>query len=123
MATRLFDGQAALDQRQAAAAELADALERFSAKPPDLQEPKLPFVTEAIKQTRKVFQDDRDPAIRSAAALVLGRLHLAAHAVYKPDDNAKDNDDQEVSRDASRGQQRSQGAGGVPVAAARAPGL
>jgi tetratricopeptide (TPR) repeat protein len=90
LASRLFDGAAPAGQRKAAAAELAQALEAFSAKPPDLKEPKLPFITDAIRQARKTFKDDPDAEVRTAAAHVLGRLHLAAHAVYKPDDNAKD---------------------------------
>jgi tetratricopeptide (TPR) repeat protein len=87
---KLFDARANSDERKAAAAELGRALEAFAGRPPDLREPKLPFLTEAIRQARKTFQDDPDPAVRTAAAHALGRLHLAAHAVYKPDDNAKD---------------------------------
>ncbi|HKI34878.1 MAG TPA: multiheme c-type cytochrome [Gemmataceae bacterium] len=90
LTAHFFDPKAPADQRKAAAAELGPALEAFSAKSPDLKEPKLPFITDAIKQARKTFQDDPDAGVRTAAALVLGRLHLAAHAVYKPDDNAKD---------------------------------
>ena len=84
LSARFFDTKSA-----DAARELARALEAFAQKPPKLGEPKLPFVTDAIKQARKVFQDDPDSAHRAAAAHVLGRLHLVAHAVYRPDDLAK----------------------------------
>jgi tetratricopeptide (TPR) repeat protein len=90
LTAHFLDARASADQRRSAAAELGPALDAFAAKPPDLKEPKLPLITDAIRQARKTFKDDPDPGVRVAAAYVLGRLHLAAHAVYKPDDNAKD---------------------------------
>jgi tetratricopeptide (TPR) repeat protein len=90
LAEVFFDDKTPAGMRKTAAAELGRALEAFSAKPPNLKEPKLPFVLDSIRKARKVFKDDPDPEVRTAAAHVLGRLHLAAHAVYKPDDNAKD---------------------------------
>jgi tetratricopeptide (TPR) repeat protein len=89
-AAKVFDAKAPADERRAAAAKLGWALEALARKPPDLREPKLTLVSETIRAARQVFKDDPDEGVRTAAALVLSRLHLVAHAVYKPDDNAGD---------------------------------
>ncbi len=89
-AAQFFDPAAPRNERWKAGDNLAVGVEIFSARPPDLKQPKLPFLWDSIRQARKVFRDDPDPDMRETAAYVLGKLHLAAHAVYKPDDNAKD---------------------------------
>jgi tetratricopeptide (TPR) repeat protein len=76
--------------RKIGAGWLARELEELAARPPGLTEPKLPLVLDATRQVRKMYQDDPDAGMRAAAAYLLGKLHLVAHSVYKPDDNAKD---------------------------------
>jgi hypothetical protein len=90
LAKRFNDAAAPADARQAAAREFAAALEGWVGRPASLAEPKLPFVWENIREARKTFRDNPDPALRAAAAAVLARLHMVAHDVYRPDDNAKD---------------------------------
>jgi tetratricopeptide (TPR) repeat protein len=90
LARRFNDGAAPAAARQAAAREFAAALEGWVGRPATLAEPKLAFLWENIREARTTFRDNPDPALRTAAAAVLGRLHLAAHDVYRPDDNAKD---------------------------------
>jgi tetratricopeptide (TPR) repeat protein len=90
LTARALDGRATPEARKAAAAELARALEAFADKSPDVREPKLTYVWESIRAARKVFREEPDEGLRAAAALVLSRLHLVAHSVYKPDDNASD---------------------------------
>ncbi len=90
LAARFLNAKAPLSERTAAAHDLGRTLEAFAKKPAQLDEPKLPFVWDTIKQTRGVFREFPDVGVRTAAAHVLGRLHFVAHAVYKPDDNAKE---------------------------------
>lgn len=90
LAERFLNEKATSSQRVEAARELAGALEAFARKPAQLDEPKLPFAWDTIKQVRPIYRDHPDAGVRTAAALVLGKLHLVTHAVYKPDDNAKE---------------------------------
>jgi tetratricopeptide (TPR) repeat protein len=90
LAKRFNDVTATAEARQAAARDFAAALEGWVGRPASLAEPKLPLVWDNIREVRKTFRDNPDPALRAAAAAVLSRLHLVAHDVYRPDDNAKD---------------------------------
>ena len=90
LAGRFADAKAPASERVEAARGLARALEALAGKPARLGEPKLPFAWETIKQARAVFREHPDAGLRTAAAHLLGALHLVTHAVYKPDDNARE---------------------------------
>ena len=44
----------------------------------------------AIHECRAVYTQDDDAQCAGAAAQVLGHLYRQTHAIFKPDDNAKD---------------------------------
>jgi tetratricopeptide (TPR) repeat protein len=83
-------GTALKVQRLAAAAALCRAIPSFGQQPTTPDRPKLPVLLAAIHECRPVYAQDGDAQLRGAAAQVLGHLYRQTHAIFKPDDNAKD---------------------------------
>ena len=50
----------------------------------------MPVYLGLIRQCRPVYSSEVPDEVRAAAARVLGCLYRQTHALYKPDDNAKD---------------------------------
>jgi tetratricopeptide (TPR) repeat protein len=90
LAAVLADGKQTPEARRRAAAELGAAVEDFGHRPTDPERPKLPVLQALREQCRKLYLDRGDPQMQTAAAHVLGEVHRAMHAIYKPDENAKD---------------------------------
>jgi hypothetical protein len=90
LAAVLGDGKQTHEARWRSAAELGEAVEDFGHRPTDPGRPKLPLLGALREQCRKLYLDRGDPQMQPAAALVLGEVHRAMHAIYKPDENAKD---------------------------------
>jgi tetratricopeptide (TPR) repeat protein/uncharacterized membrane protein len=89
--TKTFVNDAApKDQRLAAAAALCQTIPSFGQQPTTADHPKLPAFLAAIHECRAVYTQDGDAQVRGAAAQVLGHLYRQTHAIFKPDDNAKD---------------------------------
>jgi tetratricopeptide (TPR) repeat protein len=82
--------QADRKQRLQAAAELSAAIVAFGRQPLEPEKPKLPTLAGLIGQCRPVFDQKDDPEISAAAARLLSDLYRQTHAIYRPDDNAKD---------------------------------
>ena len=85
---RFGDERADKDERLRTASALARALKTFGDKPSLPNAPKIPVLEALIKQCRPVYESE-NPDVRAAAAMLLGRLHLQAHAVFKPDETAQ----------------------------------
>jgi tetratricopeptide (TPR) repeat protein len=86
----LADSGRSREERLAAAGKLGVAVKALGQRPTEPGRPKLPVIAALIGQCRAVFHNADDPKVSIAAAYVLGHLHREAHAIYKPDDNAKD---------------------------------
>ena len=68
----------------------ASAVMAYGDKPPDAKEPKLLVLQKLIDQCLPAYKQENDPEVSAAIAFALGQLHLQAHAIIKPDDNAAD---------------------------------
>jgi tetratricopeptide (TPR) repeat protein len=89
--TKAFtDATASKEQRLSAAAALCQAIPKLGRQPAKADEPKLPVLLAASNQCRPVYWLEDDFQMQSAAARVLGCLYRQTHAIFKPDDNAKD---------------------------------
>jgi tetratricopeptide (TPR) repeat protein len=55
-----------------------------------LPEPRLLVLYALRPKVHKLCSDAADPELRRAACLVLGRMHLVMHGIFRPDDNARD---------------------------------
>jgi tetratricopeptide (TPR) repeat protein len=84
------DIAAPTDQRLHAAAGLCRAVPNLGRQPTTPERPKLPVLLAAIHACRPVYAQDGDSQLRAAAAQVLGCLYRQTHALFKPDDNARD---------------------------------
>jgi tetratricopeptide (TPR) repeat protein len=84
------DGARPREHRLHAAADLCRAIAEFGRQPTQAANPKLARLLGLIEQCRPVYSGDKDEGLRHAAAKVLGTLYRQTHAIYKPDDNAKD---------------------------------
>jgi tetratricopeptide (TPR) repeat protein len=90
LAGEFTDAGTPRDKRLQAAAELSAAIIAYGRQPLQAEKPKLPALRGLIGQCRPLFDQAQEPAIAAAAAKVLGDLYRQAHAIYRPDDNAKD---------------------------------
>jgi tetratricopeptide (TPR) repeat protein len=90
LADTLTDAKIPREQRLQAAADLGQAVAQFGAQPTLVSRPKLPVLLGLIHQCRPLFDVPDDEELRAAAASVLGQLYRQTHAIYRPDDNAKD---------------------------------
>ena len=79
-----------IEQRVQTAVRFASAVMAYGDKSPDPKEPKLLVLQKLIDQCLPAYKQEMDPEIAAAIALGLGQLHLQAHAIIKPDDNAAD---------------------------------
>jgi tetratricopeptide (TPR) repeat protein len=78
-------------ERLRAAARLELALIVFGRQPTEPGEPKAPVLRVLLGQCRAVFRGGQGPPeLRAAGALLLSQLHTRFHAIYKPDENAKE---------------------------------
>lgn len=55
-----------------------------------LPEPRLLVLYALRPKVHALCHDAADPELRRAACLVLGRMHLVMHGIFRPDDNARD---------------------------------
>ncbi len=78
------------ERRLQEAAQLCQAILRFGAEPTPPNQPKLPVWNALLRQGRQVYRHDPDARLRAGAAKVLSLVYRQTHAIYKPDDNAKD---------------------------------
>jgi tetratricopeptide (TPR) repeat protein len=90
LADTLADGTVSPDRRLQAAADLCVAVVRYGQAPTQADRPKLPTLLKAISRCREVYGTVGNEGLRAAAARALGCLYRQTHAIYKPDDNAKD---------------------------------
>jgi tetratricopeptide (TPR) repeat protein len=84
------NGTAATEQRLQAAATLCRAIPKLGQQPTRADQPKLPALLAAIQECQPVYRQEAEGSLRAAAAQVLGHLFRQTHAIFKPDDNAKD---------------------------------
>jgi tetratricopeptide (TPR) repeat protein/uncharacterized membrane protein len=89
LAATLADAKASAQIRLQAAEDLSQVILRYGQQPLKPEKPKLPTLTALLAQCRPVYRQESDPALRAAAAMVLGTLYRQTHAIYKPDDNAR----------------------------------
>jgi tetratricopeptide (TPR) repeat protein/uncharacterized membrane protein len=90
LARAFADSAAPADERLRAATALCRTVPQLGQQRTKADQPKLPVLLAAIHQCRPVYAHDADAKLRAAAAQVLGHLYRQTHAIYKPDDNAKD---------------------------------
>lgn len=89
LARVLADAGRPREERLQAAARLEGGVRELARQPLDPAQPKLPVFL-GLRATCLGAFEDPDSGVQAAAARVLGQVHRAAHAIYKPDDNAKD---------------------------------
>jgi tetratricopeptide (TPR) repeat protein len=77
-------------QRASAAAELEAAVTVWCRAKPDPANPRLPTVRALINQLRPAYHEEKDAAVQTALAAVLAALHRESHAMYKPDELARE---------------------------------
>ena len=78
-----------LEARLQAAVKLSQDLEICRTQPSRPAQPKLPLLLAVSADCRAVYRESAPPALAAAAAHLLGKLHLQAHSIYKPDDIAE----------------------------------
>jgi tetratricopeptide (TPR) repeat protein len=88
LAAVFLDGKQPIEKRLETAQQLAEAV-ALMGRQKYKTATKLPACNRLWKDLGKVFRDDADPSVRTAAALVLSRVHGELHAVFKPDDLAE----------------------------------
>lgn len=76
--------------RIGAGARLGQEVNRFGAAPTLPKSPKLPTLQALMQRCRNTYATETDPALRAAAAHALSAIHLQMHAIFKPDENARD---------------------------------
>jgi tetratricopeptide (TPR) repeat protein len=86
----LADPEWAPRPRLNAAASLTMSLDEYVRQPLKPDKPKLPTLQTLISLCRPATDNSADPEVKTAAAKVLSLLYRQTHAIYKPDDNAKD---------------------------------
>jgi tetratricopeptide (TPR) repeat protein len=89
LSATLRDGNQAREKRLEAAARLGRAVTALGKETLKDTNPKRPRIEGLIGQLRPFFHGEQDGELRAAAAHVLGRLHVEAHAIFKPDDVAR----------------------------------
>ena len=89
-AKAMADPKRPKEQRVQTAVRFASAVMAYGDKPPDAKEPKLLVLQKLIDQCLPAYKQENDPEVSAAIAFALGQLHLQAHAIIKPDDNAAD---------------------------------
>jgi tetratricopeptide (TPR) repeat protein len=89
LATKFADAKTPMDERIQAAWRLSQAIKAVGERPVDPATPKVPALAPLVSLCTKVFLEDGDPQVRTAAAFVLGHLHRELHGIYKPDENAR----------------------------------
>jgi tetratricopeptide (TPR) repeat protein len=87
---RFLDPQADWEQHLRTAGELPNVIVRFAGQPNRADKPKLAFLLGLIKQCRPEYDRATEAGLKKAAARVLGQLYRQTHAIYKPDDIARD---------------------------------
>jgi tetratricopeptide (TPR) repeat protein len=78
------------DKRMQAAADLCFSVIRYGQESLGGAKPKLPTFLDLVAICRPVYDREKDAAIRATAAKVLGQIYRQTHAIYRPDDNARD---------------------------------
>jgi tetratricopeptide (TPR) repeat protein len=76
-------------ERLAAAGRLMEDVAAFGRQPPDPKTPKLPPLRSLLHDLRAAYKIEPDPDVKAAVAGVLAEVHLALHAIYKPDELAR----------------------------------
>jgi tetratricopeptide (TPR) repeat protein len=95
-ATTAANAQEGRDKRLAAALTLVRDVPEYCRQPlsdggkPAKLSPHLPTVLALIARVRPAFEAEKDDGVQAALADALATLHQEAHAIYKPDDNARD---------------------------------
>jgi tetratricopeptide (TPR) repeat protein len=89
LADLFADGTLPPAQRLQAATQLGRGIGDFATQPAPPDQPKAPVLRELAKRCRTVYASN-DAAMAPAAAQVLGHVHRELHAIYEPDNNAKD---------------------------------
>jgi len=79
-----------VSDRAARAAELEAAITALGRQKPDPAAPRLPTIRALLTQLRPVFHAEQDPAARAAVAAAMAALHRESHAMYKPDELARE---------------------------------
>jgi len=90
LAGTFVDGNVQHDKRVQAGADLCLAVAEFGRQSLTADQPKLPILLALIRQCQPIYESNADDQLSAAAAKVLGNLYRQTHAVFKPDDNAKD---------------------------------
>jgi tetratricopeptide (TPR) repeat protein len=80
--------QASRAERLRAAARLEQVLQEYSTLTLRPDQRKVPALALLRGECRDVYTAAKDARVRAAAALVLSRVHMALHLIYKPDDEA-----------------------------------
>jgi tetratricopeptide (TPR) repeat protein len=78
------------EERLSALSELSGGVIEYGKEPTDPHAPKLQNLLAAIGSCRPAYDQETDPGLRAAIARTLGILYQQTHAIYKPDDNARD---------------------------------
>jgi tetratricopeptide (TPR) repeat protein len=90
MAKEFADNGTPRQLRLRLAAELCIAITNYGQQPATAQEPKLPTFQALIERCRPIYTEGTDTGLQTAAAHVLGHLYRQTHAIFRPDENAKD---------------------------------
>jgi tetratricopeptide (TPR) repeat protein len=89
LAEAFANPKSAKDDRLQEAWRLSQAIKAVGERPVSPAAPKVPALTPLMPLCTKVFLEDGDVQVRTAAAYVLGHLHRELHSIYNPDENAK----------------------------------
>jgi tetratricopeptide (TPR) repeat protein len=89
LAARFAEGKRPTDERLAEGRLLAATLRKLAEQPTDLSYRKQPLLERVARQVKPLI-DESDGRLRTQAAVVLALVHHELHAIFKPDDNARD---------------------------------
>lgn len=123
LARRLADTSVPVEERVQAAHKLGDAVTALGQRETIPEQPRTPSFVALLGPCRQAFRSDPDPRVQAAAAYVLGQVHRELHAIYRPDDNARDTTTAKYRKKFPAAHNAAQAVKVYPLNRAGAPGL
>jgi hypothetical protein len=77
-------------ERAASAAELEAAITAIGREKPDPKRPRLPTFRPLVTQLQAAYHAEQDSGAQASLAAALAALHRESHAMYKPDELARE---------------------------------